>query len=36
MVLGELTFAYAPITQQVTGQSNIGALSALLGYGIWL
>jgi hypothetical protein len=36
MVLGELSFAYAPISQRVTGPSNIGALSALLGYGFLL
>lgn len=36
MVLGELSFSWAPVSQRVTGEANIGALSALVGYGIWL
>jgi hypothetical protein len=34
LLLGELRFGYAGIGQKVTGQANIGALSALLGYGV--
>ncbi len=33
-VLAELAFGYAPVDQQVTGTTNIGALSLLLGYGV--
>lgn len=34
IVLGELSFGYAPVDERVTGTSNIGALSVLLGYGL--
>lgn len=34
LLLGELRFGYAPISQKVTGPSNIGHLSVLLGYGM--
>lgn len=34
LLLGELAMGYAPVDQRVTGTSNIGALSALLGYGL--
>ena len=36
LVLGELRFGYAPVSQRVTGTGNIGALSVLLGYGVIL
>jgi hypothetical protein len=36
LLLGELRFGYAPISQRVTGEGNIGALSVLLGYGFLL
>lgn len=35
-ILGELAFGYAPVDQRVTGTTNIGALSVLLGYGLML
>lgn len=36
LVLGELAFDYAPISQRVTGEANVGALSVVLGYGLML
>jgi hypothetical protein len=36
LLLGELRFGYTPVSQRVTGSSNIGALSVLVGYGIML
>ncbi len=33
-VLAEADFGYAPVDQRVTGTTNIGALSILLGYGL--
>jgi opacity protein-like surface antigen len=36
MVVGELRFGFAPVSQKVTGSANIGALSVLLGYGLLL
>lgn len=36
LLLGELAVGYAPIGQRVTGVSNVGALSVLLGYGVLL
>lgn len=34
LLLGELRFGYAPIDERVTGVTNIGALSVMLGYGL--
>jgi hypothetical protein len=34
LVLGEVRFGLAPVSQKVTGSSNVGALSILLGYGL--
>ena len=34
LLLGELAFGYAPVDQRVTGTTNIGALSVLVGYGV--
>jgi hypothetical protein len=36
LLLGELNLNYPPINQKVTGASNVGALSILLGYGLLL
>ncbi|MHB8873522.1 MAG: hypothetical protein ACYC8T_07535 [Myxococcaceae bacterium] len=36
LLLGELNFAYVPVMEKVTGQSNVGALGVLLGYGVLL
>jgi hypothetical protein len=36
LLLGELRFTYAGISEKVTGSANIGALSALIGYGLML
>jgi len=36
LLLGEVAVGYAPVGQKVTGVSNIGALSLLLGYGVLL
>lgn len=36
LLLGELAFGYAPVDERVTGTTNIGALSVLLGYGLLL
>lgn len=36
LLLGEVSFNYAPIDQKVTGNTNVGALSLLLGYGLLL
>lgn len=36
LAFGELRFNMAPVGQKVTGDSNIGALSVLLGYGLLL
>ena len=33
-ILGELSFSFAPIDERLTGASNAGALSALVGYGV--
>lgn len=35
-LLGELALSYAPVEHEVTGRSNVGALSLLLGYGVLL
>jgi hypothetical protein len=34
LLFGELAFGYAPVNEKVTGVSNIGAASLLLGYGL--
>jgi hypothetical protein len=34
LLLGELAIGYAPVSQKVTGEANIGAASLLLGYGL--
>lgn len=34
LLLGELRFGYAPVTDKLTGSSNLGALSLLVGYGV--
>lgn len=36
LLLGELRFGFTPISELVTGPSNAGALSVLLGYGLML
>ena len=35
-LLGELRFGFTPVSQKVTGSSNIAALSLLLGYGLFI
>lgn len=36
VLLGEVRFIYAPLSQNVTGSSALGAVSVLLGYGLFL
>jgi|GEM_PF-5991416 len=36
LILGELRFGFATVSQKVTGSANVGALSVLLGYGLLL
>lgn len=36
LVLAEVAFDYSPIGQRVTGEANVGALTAVLGYGLML
>lgn len=35
LAYGELRFGFAPVAQKVTGEANVGAMSALLGYGLF-